>query len=420
MHSTTTTPSGAPQAPSPEPGGISAGLLLVLALLSALAPFATDLYLPAFPDMMSSLAVSATQVQLSLMAFLIGVALGQIIFGPLSDRFGRVRPLLWGMGICIFASAAAALAPSIDVLVTARFVQGLSGAAGMVIGRAVVSDLASGKAAARAFSLMMIVGGVAPVLAPLMGSVLNGWIGWRGILWVVCALSVVMWIAIRFIVRESHHAERRADAKATAAIQGSGLRDLTGRTYLGYTLAFAFAFSSMMAYISASPFLYQTMLGMSTVQYGIAFGVNAGGLTAMSALAARLVHRWGPHRLLGIGLGLLLASTIALGLLVLTDAPVFWLPFPIFTAVSSLGLVMGNATAVALAAVPRAAGSGSAVLGASQFGLAALVSPLVSLGGTATAGPLATVMFGCASLALIAYRVAASAAQPAPGPVAVV
>jgi MFS transporter, DHA1 family, multidrug resistance protein len=390
----------------------------VLALLSALAPFATDLYLPAVPDMMSGLAVSATEVQLSLMAFLVGVSLGQLIFGPLSDRFGRVRPLLWGMGICVFASAAAAMAPSIDVLVIARWVQGLSGAAGMVIGRAVVSDLASGKAAARAFSLMMIVGGVAPVLAPLMGSVLNGWIGWRGILWVVCALSVLMWLAIRLVVRESHTANRRADAQAAAVVQGTALRDLMGRSYLGYTLAFAFAFASMMAYISASPFLYQTMLDFSTVQYGIAFGVNAAGLTAMSALAARLVHRWSPHRLLGIGLAILFTSTASLGLLVVSNASVFWLPLPIFTAVSSLGLVMGNATAAALATVPRAAGSGSAVLGASQFGLGALVSPLVGLGGTATAGPLATVMFVCASLALIAYAAAGSTTQPAPGHVA--
>lgn len=391
---------------SPQQRGLTGGLLLVLALLSALAPFATDLYLPAFPDMMDSLAVSATQVQLSLMAFLVGVAAGQLVFGPLSDRFGRVPPLVWGAAICVLASAAAALAPTISILIAARFVQGLSGAAGMVIGRAIASDLAKGKAAARAFSLMMIVGGVAPVIAPLLGSVLNEVIGWRGILWVVCALAALMLVAIRVVVRESYPAQCRAEARATAAVHGSGLRDLRGRVYLSYTLAFGFSFSVLMAYISASPFVYQDMIGMTTMQYGLAFGANAVGLMVMSATAARLVQRWGPHRLLGVGLGLLLASTIVVGILVISDAPVVWLPIAILTTVSSLGLVMGNATALSLAAVPRAAGSGSAVLGAVQFGLAALVSPLVGLGGTSTAGPLAIVMVVCACLSVIAYLVA--------------
>jgi DHA1 family bicyclomycin/chloramphenicol resistance-like MFS transporter len=391
---------------SPAQHGVTPALLLVLALLSALAPFATDLYLPAFPDMMQGLAVSATQVQLSLTAFLVGVAAGQLVFGPLSDRFGRVAPLVWGAAICVGASAVAALAPTIGVLIAARFVQGLAGAAGMVIGRAIVADRASGKDAARAFSLMMMVGGVAPVIAPLLGSMLNGLIGWRGLLWVVCALASAMLLSVLAIVRESHPAQRRAEARAVAAVQGSGLRDLRGRVYLAYALAFGLSFAVLMAYISASPFVYQNMIGMSPVQYGMAFGVNAAGITAMGAVSARLVHRWGPRRLLGAGQALLLASTIVLGLLVAGDAPVAWLPIAIFAAVSSLGMTMGNGTALALAAVPRAAGSASAVLGAVQFGLAALVSPLVSLGGTETAVPLAIVMLVCAGLSVMAFRIA--------------
>lgn len=402
--------------PSPEPKGITVGLLLVLALLSSLAPFATDLYLPAFPDMMENLSVSTTEVQLSLMAFLVGVAGGQLLFGPLSDRFGRVKPLLWGSALCVAASAAAALAPTIDVLIAARLVQGLAGAAGMVIGRAIAADLTTGKAAARTFSLMMIVGGVAPVIAPLLGSGLNGWIGWRGILWVVCGIAAIMLVSIRLVVRESYPAHVRAEARAIAAVQGSGLRDLWRRSYLGYAFAFGLAFSALMAYISASPFLYQSLIGMTPGQYGLTFGVNAAGLTGISALSARWVHRWGPHRLLGSGLGLLFASTGALGLLVISHAPVVWLPVPIFMAVSSLGLVMGNATAIALAAVPRAAGSGSAVLGALQFGLGAVVSPLVGLGGASTAAPLALVMFVCAGLSVIAYRLAGTAPVPVHAP----
>ena len=167
---------------------VSGRLLLVLALLACLAPFATDLYLPAFPTMTEELGTDATRVQLTLTAFLLGTGAGQLIFGPLSDRMGRLRPLLIGTSICVVASVAAALAPTISVLIVARLVQGLSGAAGMVIGRAIISDLATGPTATRALSLMMTVTGVAPAVAPLIGGILTPIIGWRGILWVVAAI----------------------------------------------------------------------------------------------------------------------------------------------------------------------------------------------------------------------------------------
>ncbi|MCS5723564.1 multidrug effflux MFS transporter [Herbiconiux sp. CPCC 203407] len=381
--------------------GITPGLLVVLALLSAIAPIGTDLYLPAFTQMTGDLDASATEVQLSLTAFLLGVAGGQLVFGPLSDRFGRFRPLLIGSVICVVASAAAALAPTIGVLVVARLVQGMAGAAGMVIGRAMVSDLASGRAAARAFSLMMIVGGVAPVLAPFIGSLLTDVVRWRGILWVVTGLAVVMLVAVVVVVRETHTGRRPLDRSA-----GVGKRALLSRTYLGNLLAFGFGFSVMMAYISASPFVYQVMVGMTPLQYGLSFGVNAVGLVGMSAISARLTSRFAPRRLLGTGLTLVLAATVVLLTLVLTGAPAALLPIPIFVAVASLGLVMGNATAGALSAVPHIAGLGSAVLGALQFGLAALVSPLVSLGGEASALPLAIVMCSSAVIAVTAFLVA--------------
>jgi DHA1 family bicyclomycin/chloramphenicol resistance-like MFS transporter len=381
--------------------GITPGLLVVLALLSAIAPIGTDLYLPAFTQMTGDLDASATEVQLSLTAFLLGVAGGQLVFGPLSDRFGRFRPLLIGSIICVVASAAAALAPTIGILVVARLVQGMAGAAGMVIGRAMVSDLASGRAAARAFSLMMIVGGVAPVLAPFIGSLLTEGIRWRGILWVVAGLAVVMLVAVIVVVRETHTGRRPLDRPA-----GRGTRALVSRAYLGNLLAFGFGFSVMMAYISASPFVYQVMVGMTPLQYGLSFGVNAVGLVGMSAISARLTSRFAPRRLLGTGLTLVLSATVVLLALVLAGSPAALLPVPIFVAVASLGLVMGNATAGALAAVPHIAGLGSAVLGALQFGLAALVSPLVSLGGESSALPLAIVMCSSSLIAVAAFLVA--------------
>ncbi|MGY4710517.1 multidrug effflux MFS transporter [Mycolicibacterium sp. CBM1] len=383
--------------------GISPWLLLVLALLSAVAPIATDLYLPAFPEMTAELRASATAVQLTLTAFLLGLTFGQLAFGPMSDRIGRRGPLVVGTLLCVVASAVAATAPSVGILIAARFAQGFTGAAGMVIGRAIISDLATGKAAARAFSLMMIVGGVAPVVAPFAGGLLVGPVGWRGILWVVGGIAVAMFVATVALVRESHPKERRHALKASAAEGISPWHELRSRTYVGNTLAFGFGFSVMMAYISASPFVYQVMLGLTPTQYGIAFAINALGLTATSALSARLTANFSSRRLLGVGLGLTLAATLTLLGLVLSGAPTWTIAIPIFIAVCCQGLILGNATALALAAVPRASGAGSAGLGALQFGFGAAASPLVSLGGEHTALPLAVVMVTLSILALTAF-----------------
>ncbi|KTR08949.1 MFS transporter [Curtobacterium luteum] len=395
--------------PSTTRQGITAALLLVLGLLSAVAPFATDLYLPAFPRMTTDLGASATAVQLTLTAFLVGVTAGQLVFGPLSDRFGRVPPLVAGAALCVLASVAAVFAPTIGVLIVARLLQGLGGAAGMVISRAVISDLATGKAAARAFSLMMIVGGVAPVVAPLLGGLLTGPIGWRGLLSIVLGLAVVMLVAVLAVVRETHVRERRDALRAERQGSGAGLRTLRSRAFLANTAVFGFAFAVMMAYISASPFLYQDMIGFGTVGYGLAFGLNALALMGVSILSAKLTATRSVAGVLGLGILLVLASTVAFAVLVSVEAPAVWLAVPLFTAVGSLGLVLGNATALALGAVPAAAGSASAVLGALQFGLAALVSPLVSIGGSTTAVPLAVVMLVAAVIALVALLVGRSA-----------
>lgn len=379
---------------------ITVALLVTLALLSAVAPFATDLYLPAFPRMVDDLQTSPTNVQLTLTAFLVGLAAGQLIFGPLSDRFGRVKPLVIGATICVAASVVAVLAPTIEVLIAARLAQGLTGAAGMVIGRAIISDLATGREAARAFSLMMIVGGVAPIAAPLAGGFLVEPLGWRGALAIILALVVAMLVAALVVIRETHTKERRARLQDEKISAGSPLRDLTSRTYVGNLLAFGFAFAVMMAYISASPFVYQTMMGLSSAQYGAMFGVNALGLLSMSALSARLTARREPRSIARIGLVAILVASLAVLALAVTQTPAGWLALPLFVAVSAMGLIFGNTTALALSAAPRAAGSASAALGATQFLLAAAVSPLVSLGGEHSAVPLGLVM---ASAALVAY-----------------
>ncbi|HKP07798.1 MAG TPA: multidrug effflux MFS transporter [Microbacterium sp.] len=386
---------------SASPTALTPGLLAVLALLSAIAPLATDLYLPAFPDMAADLATTATGVQLTLTSFLLGVAIGQLLFGPLSDRLGRLVPLLWGISICVVSSAVAALAPNIEVLVIARFIQGLSGAAGMVIGRAVIADLATGRSAARAFSVVMMVGGVAPIVAPLLGSMLLEPFGWRGILWVVAGLALVMLAATLASVRETHPPLRRARIRRERALNGSAARDLRSSGFVGNAIAFAFSFSAMMAYIAASPFVYQVLIGMDAPAYGVTFGITALGLLLVSALSARLTRRFSLRSLLSTGIAVLVVSSAAVLVCAIVSAPSWTLIVSILVAVASLGLILGNATALALDAAPRAAGTGSAVLGALQFGVGAIVSPLVGAGGEHTAVPLGVVMLACAVIAAV-------------------
>ena len=380
----------------------SAMLIGMLALLAAIAPLATDMYLPAFPAMAKELGVPATTIQFTLTTFLIGLAVGQLLIGPLSDRLGRRGLLIAGSVLCGVAGAACALAPSAELLIVFRFLQGFGGAAGVVLSRAVISDRSAGTATAKLFGLMMIIQGVAPVVGPILGGSLLGLGGWRVVFWALTAIAALTLAGLLAFVPESlPPAQRRSGGLQTLAHDA---RYVFGNAhYLGYTLAFAFSMAALFSYISASPFVLQNMLGLSTTSYSVAFAVNALGLMAVSALNSGLIDRYGSRRLLSVGLGLLLASS----LLLLLDVTALHLPlWPtlllLFAAVSSLGLILGNASSLAIAEVRRAAGTGSALLGALQFGLAALVSPLVGLAGEHSAVPMGLAMLASALIAVAA------------------
>jgi DHA1 family bicyclomycin/chloramphenicol resistance-like MFS transporter len=277
----------------------------------------------------------------------------------------------------------------------------------MVVGRAIISDLSENKAqAARGFSLLQTVLGVAPILAPWLGSVLVGPLGWRGTLWVIFGITLATLCGVLAFIRESHTPQRRHQARAQGT--GRGLASLLTRRFLGNSLAFSLAFAAMMAYISASPFLFQIVIGLSVIQYGLLFALVALVLTATGALSAHLAARVPARRLLRLGLSLLLAGSLALVAIVFLGLPAVWTILPIAISIGSLGLVLGNATSSAIAAVPQAVGSGSAVLGALSFGLGALVVPLVGLRGERNAGPMALVMAVASLLALAAFLVAES------------
>lgn len=391
---TTTTPTATSTSPN-------ALLIGVLALLTAVPPLATDMYLPAFPSMATELGTSASSIQLTLTTFLIGLAVGQLVIGPVSDKLGRRLPLIAGAAVCLVAGVACAHAPSIEFLIGARFVQGFAGAAGVVLSRAIIADRTEGSRSAKLFGLMMIIGGVAPVIAPLIGGAVVDSIGWRGVFWIITGLTAIMLACAIVFVPESLAPEARRDGGLGEMLRGIGSVVRNPR-YVSYTLTFTFAFSVMFAYISASPFVLQNMLGLSAGQYSAAFAVNALGLMAGSATTAQLADRVPLHRMMSAGICANVATTALLLVLGIAGISLWPALVLLFLTLFSLGFVFANATSLAVAQVPHLAGTGSAVLGALQFGLAAVVSPLVGLGGENTAIPMVSAMFAGALISAAA------------------
>lgn len=381
--------------------------LLTLALLAAISPLATAMYLPALPEMAAELGTDAQTVQLTITTFLVGLAVGQLVIGPVSDRMGR-RPLLLACtALCVLASAACALAPGIPFLVAARLLQGLAGAGGIVLGRAIIADLAQGRAAARAFSLLMTIGAIAPVVAPLLGGAVGAIAGWRGVFVVLTLFALAMFAGAVWLLPESLPPALRL-TESWAATARRAARVLSRRRFVGYTAVVVFAYATLIAYVSASPFVLQIQFGLTPVGYSLAFAANAAGLTIGSFANARMLRRTSPQRLLSIGL----TAEAVVAFLVLAGAVSATLTVPVllallWVAVTGLGFVMGNATSLALDEAPRERGSASALLGAGQFGLAALVAPVASIGGGAVA--MGATMAACAVVAAIAFALAARA-----------
>jgi DHA1 family bicyclomycin/chloramphenicol resistance-like MFS transporter len=389
-------------------------LVVVLGLVNAIGPLSIDMYLPAFPDIASDLDTSAAQVQLTLTACVAGLAAGQLVIGPLSDRLGRRLPLIAAMSTYAGASVLCALAPSAPVLMALRLVQGLAGAGGVVIARAVVRDLHSGAAAVRLFSSLMLVTGLAPILAPLAGGAILSIASWRGIFVVLAGLSGLIAIVVAFGLQETLAPERRSHhgLRTTLGIMRDLLRD---RWFVGHGLAGGLGFGALFAYISGSSFVLQGVYGASPQLYSVLFAVNGLGLIAGSQVNARLVGRFGPARLLRAGLTSIAIAAAALLVVVLVGGlGVGAVLAPMFVIVSSLSFVLPNSTALALADHPEVAGTASALLGTGQFLIGALVAPLVGAAGTDSAVPMATVMVTVALAALAARSVASRAPRRRP------
>jgi len=382
---------------APRPTGRTrAGLLLILILgsLTALPALSMDMYLPALPDIGGAYGSPAAQVQLTLTACLLGLAAGQIVVGPMSDRFGRRRPLLIGMAGYVLASVACALAPGVHALTAFRLVQGLAGAAAIVISRAVVRDLFDGLAMARFFSTLMLISGAAPVLAPVVGGQVLRFTDWRGVFLVLAGFGLVITLVTARSLPETLPPERRHGGGIPDALRT--MRGLfADRVFTGYLLVGSFGFAGLFSYVSASPFVIQEIYGASPQAFSLLFMVNSIGLVATGQLNGRLlVGRISLDRVIGAGLALILLSAVAL---LLMTAGVFGrvglapVSAGLFVLMSAMALVLPNSNSQGLMRTPHAAGSASALLGTSQFLVGAVASPLVGIAGEDTAVPMAVV-----------------------------
>jgi len=357
---------------------VSPATVVVLGALSAFGPLSLDLYLPGLPELADGLGASASAAQLTLTACLLGLATGQLLSGPWSDAVGRRRPLVIGVGAYVAASLACAVAPSIGTLITLRFVQGLAGAAGIVVSRAVVRDLRSGAAAARVFAGLLLVNGLAPILAPILAGTL-------------------------LFVPESHApAKRRAGGLADTLGVFRGL--LGERRFVGCTLASGLAFAAMFAYIAGSPFVLQDIYSLSAAQFSAVFAANATGIIVAGQVSSRLIARLGPLPVLSAGLVAGAAGGVAfLAVVLLGGIGLVGILPALFLVVSSIGVVFPSGTAIALEGHPSTAGSASALLGLAQFAVGAISAPLVGVAGRGTALPMAIVIVTCGLGAVTAF-----------------
>jgi len=407
------TGAGLPVKPVPLPPGPAVtarrtGLLVTLVLggLTAVPPLSMDMYLPALPAVTDSLHAPATTVQLTLTACLTGMALGQVVVGPMSDRWGRRRPLLLGMIVYVLATAICVFAPTAELLIGFRLLQGLAGAAGIVIARAVVRDLYDGDNMARFFSTLMLISGVAPVIAPVIGGQVLRITDWRGIFAVLTVIGVLLTLVVwKWLQETLPPAERHTGGIGDALRTMRGL--LADRVFSGYMISGSLAFAALFAYVSASPFVVQEIYGASPQTFSLLFGINSVGLIAVGQINGKiLVGRVSLDKVLGFGLTVIVLAATALLLMtsgVFGDVGLVPVATGLFVLMSAMGLAMPNTNTQALMRTKHAAGSASALLGTSQFMIGAVASPLVGIAGEATAVPMAVVQLVCAAGAMACF-----------------
>jgi DHA1 family bicyclomycin/chloramphenicol resistance-like MFS transporter len=380
-------------------------LAVLLGAFTAFAPVSIDMYLPSFPTLQRDFAGDPGLVQATLSMFFVGLAIGQGIYGPISDRFGRKLPLYIGIALYIVSSIMAALTPSLEGLVAARFVQGIGGCAGIVIARAIVRDLFDERDSARMYATLMLVMGLAPILAPIVGGQLLIAFGWQSIFWVLTGFGVFCLVLTALALRESLPPEKRQPGGVAAALRNYWflMRDLR---FLAYVLSGTSVMSALFAYLAGSPFVFIELHGVPAERYGFLFGINAVGLIAASQINHRLLLRYSGRAVLRASTIGFAVAAVLVGVNALTGIGGFvGLLVPLFFSVASLGFIAPNTAAAAMSMHGRIAGAASAVLGILQYGIGAIAAALVGVFADGSARPMGLIIAACGLFALALQQI---------------
>lgn len=376
--------------------------IVVLGMLSTFGPISLDLYLPALPQLAADLETDPSGAQLTITACLLGLAVGQVVAGPLSDRFGRRPPLIIGLIAYLLTSLACAFAPSIEVLLALRLVQGLSGAAGLVIARAVARDRYDGQELLIFFSRLILISGLAPVIAPVLGGQLNRVLDWRGIFAVLAGFGLVLLLAGLIGVPESLPVERRRAGGLRDTV--AGFRELLADPlFVGCALSSGLVGATLFAYIAGSTFVLQEIYGLSPQAFSILFGINSLGIVGMSQLSARVALRWSPRSVLALGLALNLVGAMGVAVSTLAGLGLPFLAAALFVLVAPVGMVFPTTMSLAMSGYPHRAGGASSLLGLGQYVFGAIAAPLVGIAGEQSAVPLGVVTVVASSAAAAVF-----------------
>lgn len=393
--------SSSPRLSMPTNGRPSAKLLLLLGTMLVIGPSTIDMYLPALPRITAEFGASEAAVQLTLAGTMVGMALGMLVIGPLSDSLGRRRPLLVGVSAHVIASLAILFVPNVELLGALRVLQGFGAAASATVGMAVVRDLFTGVRAAQVLSRLMLVMGLAPILAPSIGSAILTVTGWRAIFLVLACISALVIAGTARFLPETlpPHRRRAASPRALVATVGELLRD---RVYVGLIVVQGLTFAALFTYVSGSSFVLQGSFGLSEQQFGLAFSAGAVGMIVMTQVNVPLLKRFAPGTMLITGVVGCFGSASLLVITSLTSfGGLFGVLVPIWLTMSFLALTFPNTPAIALSRHGDAAGTAAAFMGASQNLVGALAAPLVGLVGSATALPMGIIMASCFGLAVL-------------------
>ncbi|MCM3113161.1 Bcr/CflA family multidrug efflux MFS transporter [Lederbergia lenta] len=371
-------------------------------MLAALGPLTIDMYLPSFPTIANEYGTNASLVQFSLTACLLGLGIGQLIIGPMSDVRGRRLPLIIFLTLYFVASIACAFAPNIYLFIVARFTQGFAAAAGIVISRAVVRDVYSGRELTKFFALLMLINNLAPILAPVAGGGILKFTKWNGVFIVLGMIGILLVIIVSSRLKETLPPQDRVPSNIGQTLKNF-LSLIKDRQFTGYALTQGFITAGIFAYVSGTPFVYQNIYGVSPQVFSILFGMNGIGIMLGTHLVGRLADVVSETRFLKIGLLMSSLASISLLLVVLFNGPLFAVVISIFFFVSSIGIISTSSFSLAMDSQAHMAGSAAALLGLLPFILGSISAPLVGVAGESTAVPMGVIIFSASTLALLSF-----------------